>query len=271
MGDRNQFCGGDLGVPWINEDGEIVHPDAPRGWGGPGRFRYGNCLGEDYGSYPPIPHHKSWEIRYRMLSEKEKAALKAGSGTKGPPPQNAPPVTKAETLTIQGVTVNILADGTTTDTSIKGKTSPDFTWTAAPGADQSGPADDPTKSKITRLKGPPPALTLTIQTIYGPGASASGRSVYGLGTTQHDIDNGDTSLGFHESCHRQDLLDYLRANKPPVFAGRVGITVAAYRQAIADFPKAVAEYSRKMQDDTKAKTDEVGKTKTQYDAENKPK
>ena len=260
MGEDGGFLDRDIRSPWLNEDGDIVPPNAPRGRGGPGRFRYGNFHYYEYRSFPPVPHHQSAAARYRILSAEDKQALQSG-------PQNPPPKTKAETLTIRGVTVKILVDGITTDPRFQGKgnTPPDFTFTAAPGADSIGPRGDPDPNKrtITRLRGPPPVLTLTIQTVYGTPATATSPSGYGRGTTEPDKSSRNTSLGFHESCHRQDHLDFLSANAPPVFTGRVGITETEYTQAVKDFPEAVATYKQKMIDSSVANTDEVGKKKSE--------
>ncbi len=48
--------------------------------------------------------------------------------------------------------------------------------------------------------------TITIKTTYPSGSRPEQLSGYGRGTTLDDIRNGDSTLGFHESCHRRDYV-----------------------------------------------------------------
>ena len=82
-----------------------------------------------------------------------------------------------------------------------------------------------------------------------------------------DKKKGNTTLGFHESCHRQDFQDFLTANALPTFGGKVGQTVDEYKQAVEDYKKAISDYRDKANKDTVTKSDEVGNpTMTQYKA-----
>src|SRR5262249_391877 len=100
---------------------------------------------------------------------------------------------------------------------------------------------------ITKLKGPVEIkATVKIQTVYGPGASPEQLSGSGRGTTPEDEKAGNTSLGFHESCHRKDYLDYLKTKALPAFGGKVGMTRTQYEQAVAAFSKAIAKYIADM-------------------------
>jgi hypothetical protein len=246
---------------WINDDGRIVHPNAPQGWGGLGRFRFDNSLGRDPAFYPPVSHHQSAAARYRILTEEEKKALRT-RWTLG----NPPPVTVAATHMIRGAKVIILDDGTTSDTAIDAKTGLAIASLVIPGTRVKGPRGDPTKRKVIELLGPIPVTTFTIQTVYGPGATARGISGYGRGTTWDDKENGDLTLGFHESCHREDILKFIReVSPPPVFTGRVGMTEAEYDKAKADFSAALTSYKTRVTEYTVSRTDEVGSpTKTEY-------
>jgi uncharacterized protein (TIGR03067 family) len=163
-----------------------------------------------------------------------------------------PPVTVPSSQTIGGVAVAILAD----QTNIPGlkssaETKFSITGTNTPGASTKG-------GKITSLTGPLPAPKVTIQTSYLPGTSATQTSGYGRGTTTADLAAGKTSLGFHESCHRQDYQDFLKNNPFPTFAGKVGDTVAQYQKAQRDYKAAVEAYDKKMNAYSLAQTDEVG-------------
>jgi hypothetical protein len=70
---------------------------------------------------------------------------------------------------------------------------------------------------------------------------------------------GDVTLGFHESCHRADYVAYLKTNTlpdPPALA--IGMTEGAYKAAVAAFRKALADYTKDMEQQSKSNTDEVG-------------
>jgi len=103
-----------------------------------------------------------------------------------------------------------------------------------------------------------PYGTLTIQTAYGPHATPSDRSAYGRGTTDQDVANGNNTLGFHESCHREDYLSYLRNNPLPEFTGRIGMTTDDFRAALEAFHKAINTYFEAMDQYSQAHTDCVG-------------
>jgi hypothetical protein len=254
--------------PWINEDNRVVHPYAPRGLGGPGRFRYGSSLGLDLEFYPPVSHHQSAEARYHLLSDAEKYAL-SGKWPNGKAPRNPPPVVVPGKEKIRGAVVIIKADGTTDDPAVKGAaiTTPLFGDVMIPGTHSDHANPDPNKQRVDRLTGPLPVITITIQTVYGKGAAADMISGYGRGTTLEDIVRGDITLGFHESCHREDFLIFLRSvKKPPVFAGRAGMTQAQYDQARRNFAQAYSDYHDEMLAFSTARTDQVGMpTKREYE------
>jgi hypothetical protein len=105
---------------------------------------------------------------------------------------------------------------------------------------------------------------ITVQTVYGPNASATQISGYGRGTTAEDEAAGNITLGFHESCHRADYFRYLQTRLLPTFTGKVGMTVPQYKQAGQAFQTAYKAYFDQMGAESKASTDEVGYTLTQY-------
>jgi hypothetical protein len=114
---------------------------------------------------------------------------------------------------------------------------------------------------IGQIKG-----TVKIQTVYGPGARPTQVSGYGRGTTPEDETAGNTSLGFHESCHRKDFLDYLTTKPLPTFSGKVGLTRKQYGQAVSAFGKAIEKYFADMNQESFRRTDEVGYKKSVYNA-----
>jgi hypothetical protein len=188
-----------------------------------------------------------------------------------PPPKTVPSkidVKKDKTDTQDtDVTAEILQDGTTNDDSIQGLTSfesvgaladangnsmfsqtPTYSWESKGGRDVVTQVNG-----LAEIKG-----NITIQTVYGSGANASQTSAYGRGTTPDDEAAGDTSLGFHESCHRNDYLNFLRTNLLPVFGGKVGQTRAQFDAATTAFTAAVSKYFVDMKKDSVQRTDEVG-------------
>jgi len=60
-------------------------------------------------------------------------------------------------------------------------------------------------------------VTWIIQTDYKKGVKPTGQQSYGRGTTQDDIDKGQTTIGFHEGEHGRGYLDQLEQNAPPEF------------------------------------------------------
>jgi len=102
--------------------------------------------------------------------------------------------------------------------------------------------------------------SLTIQTTYGPGASPSGTSGYGRGTTEADRSTGRTSLGFHEGEHGRDFINFLRENPYPRFEGRIGQSHAVFVNHVNRFRDAVQSYIRRMTRESLHDTDCVGET-----------
>ncbi|QEL18401.1 hypothetical protein [Limnoglobus roseus] len=197
------------------------------------------------------------------------------AATQNPPPKTVPSkvsVRKIKTPALEiDVTAEVIADGTTNDTGTQGNTS--FTPEGAVGSGQSffGTPGFAFVTKngqalITKINGPVQIKgNVKIQTVYGPNADATQTSGYGRGTTPDDEKAGNTTLGFHESCHRSDYLNYLRTKPFPTFTGRVGMTRVAYEKAVADFQKAIEKYFADMDKDSLQRTDEVGYKKSTYD------
>ena len=107
--------------------------------------------------------------------------------------------------------------------------------------------------------------TVTIQTVYAAGVGPNTLSGYGRGTTDSDVRNRDITLGFHESCHRNDYVAYLgehRLPDPPKLA--IGMTVADYEKATAAFGKELKAYFKAMDAESVANTDEVGHCKSTW-------
>jgi Domain of unknown function (DUF4157) len=171
-----------------------------------------------------------------------------------PLPQGTP-VQRDGSASIQvaQVRTQILPDKRTTDRKMTGKAKTAFKF----GLIRTPRYTFGKDGKITSIK-PMPPVTMTIQTTYGPTVTAQSSSAYGRGTTQADVQAGNTSLGFHEGNHGLDYMDYLTANALPVFAGAVGMTVQEYSLAAQKFQKDMQEYVKNMDDYSDQHTDCVG-------------
>ena len=258
-----------IGSSWLTSDGEVINPDAPAGGGGAGRFRPAGSLGVDEPFNPTLPAPNAPAVRSLVTPDPSNA-----SGVS----VNPPPVTKTSTTTLKkqsdanndiDVQVEVLADGVNTTEKAQAHTQ------LLPGtANPIFPAihvDDATK-KITKfnskfiLKG-----KATVQIRYKPGVDKAALSGYGRGTTAADQKAGDVSVGFHESCHVKDMLDWLKANALPVFTGKVGMTEKEFDTATADYGKAIDAYFESASQNSEKLTDEVGNpTRSQWLAANGP-
>jgi len=109
-------------------------------------------------------------------------------------------------------------------------------------------------------------FTVKIQTFYGPGVDPAHDSMYGRGTTPADKEAGNTSLGFHESCHRKDFVDYLRKTPLPVFDGKLGTTESEFIRAGDAWGVAIDKYLAGMDKYSARQTDEVGYKESEYDS-----
>jgi hypothetical protein len=238
-----------VGAAWSGWSDRVAHPDSPAGSGGPGHFSRSLLGGDDSdlpnpwspGPAPAIPLQ----------------------GNAAPAKTKKAPVTSPESLGVlqhlQDATFDvhieaeIIADGgdrpaVGAATSFKG--GGQFT---SPKATTRGNEIASFTSKFI-WKG-----TIRIQTAYAFGADPNDVSCYGRGTTDEDVKAGNITLGFHESCHREDYKRYLQANKlpdPPKLA--VGMTINEFKRAHSDFEAAIKAYFSRMESESLAKTDEVG-------------
>jgi hypothetical protein len=70
---------------WVNLDGKVVHPEAPSGGGGPGRFKSANPLGSG-DSLRGIPDPSSPDGRNVVLGERQKEQILAAADAGAPAP-----------------------------------------------------------------------------------------------------------------------------------------------------------------------------------------
>ena len=198
---------------WSGWQGLAAHPSSPAGGGGPGAFASPGSLngnasaGSRLGtpSHPGAPSAKFLTpiVHHTMLAMGQPGQQSANKAN--PPPATVPgtsPVKSGE----QEVTLEILADAhvhTLKDDEGKDRTDiaetvPAYSWSGGPDG----------------IK-----ITVTIQTTYASDAKATDISGYGRGTTSSDIAAGDITLGFHESCHREDFTERLKQVPVPIQPG----------------------------------------------------
>jgi hypothetical protein len=231
--------------------GNKTHPKAPLGGGGPGGF-----------TTPGVERANGDAVGTRVLDPANVKLAAAGARQKAPPPTKPvkkPVLVRSNKTEDIEVYVEVLADGSSDDASIRGAeteydstginaVAPSYSWSERRG-----------KRVVTELSGPYELKgTITIQTVYGPGAKATDRSLYGRGTTKKDKARGETSLGFHEYCHQQDYLRFLKHNRLPTFKGRIGQSEAAFQKAAALLEKEFKKYWAAMDKYSEKRTDEVG-------------
>lgn len=108
--------------------------------------------------------------------------------------------------------------------------------------------------RIQSFTGPGP-VEIRIRTTYGPGASPSGTSGYGRGTTPEDVAAGETSIGFHEGHHGTDFIEFMEAHSFPRFVGANGMTVRQFTEAMASFRTARERWRQDMKRFSELRTD----------------
>ena len=69
---------------------------------------------------------------------------------------------------------------------------------------------------------------------------------------------GLVTLGFHESCHRDMLLNYFRNTPLPSFDGAVGDSIADFEEKVKTHYAALEQYFDTARTENVAAVDEVG-------------
>ena len=97
------------------------------------------------------------------------------------------------------------------------------------------------------------------------GSKPEEEAAWGRGTTAADAAAKNITVGFHESCHRDDYIAYLTANLPIQSTSfRVGMTVAEFDAELDRIATAIDAWSLAAETASRAKTDETGTTMTDY-------
>ena len=248
-----------FGREWIGWSGCVASPKAPMGGGGIGNFAPERPLklsgGDLHSPYQPGP----------LGVPPNETQLNA------PKPAKPPPTTEPGSLgvikEIQSAFVDYKIEGAVMADGAKNTTGAITNFTVPKS---NSPKYESKNGKITKFIGKFTFKgTIQIQTFYCPGVKPTGLSCYGRGTTKRDIENRDITLGFHESCHRDDFTAYLKANDlpdPPEM--RIGMSVDVYETATEKFKNSLEKFIANMKADTKAQTDEVGFTLSHSDETN---
>jgi len=102
--------------------------------------------------------------------------------------------------------------------------------------------------------------SFSIQTSYLRGVTPSHQEGAGRGTTDEDVKNGNTSVGFHEGHHGDDLLTFMEENPPPTFnPDNLKFDRSfTYDKAKQQFMKELKAYATQANEYTKQQTDCVG-------------
>ncbi|MEO8281359.1 MAG: hypothetical protein ABI564_16800 [Ideonella sp.] len=234
---------------WINQSGRVAHPDAPAGGGGGGSFRSTSTLGiTQDGEMLPDPQSPSArqvdQGLVQLAGETEAAKAKR---------QAAPTIASdAADEVVNGImTLKLKADDSGVSGIVGALTSFNNNSTGQVNihSNDQGFVDSVTNTL---------SWTIEIFTQYGSGEPEAD-AAYGRGTTQPDKDAGNVTLGFHESCHRADLLNYFRTEPIPVLlidaSGKTPTATA--NTARATYINAWTAYFDKIRKFSVANTDEA--------------
>ncbi|MFO0945589.1 MAG: hypothetical protein U1D30_06545 [Planctomycetota bacterium] len=278
MGDEQDNSPNTSSSPWVSSSGRVANPNAPLGCGGPGRFRSPSSLGSDENGLDPIHHPDSPVGRKLIPGTDEKQRLiedgvpfdqskELDVKTIEETPANAPPATQPTSFKITkkagnvdiDVEVKLVADGKDNkagrEWNAKCQMDPSKIKHSYPQVmlDDNNIVTDIVGSAF--IKG-----TVTIQVLYGANAKPTARAAYGRGTTPDDIKNGDVTVGFHESKHVADFINWFKTKDFPAFTGKKGMTETKFNEVGDAWEAAVLKYFEDAETDTKKKTDEVGST-----------
>ena len=268
--------------PWISREGNVVHPDAPAGSGGLGRFRTAGSLGSEGNDPFGARHPQAPSLRTEALSDEEKAEVLNDPPKVIEKPRNAPPKTVPGTQSLKksqasfdlDVTLETVADNnagtisgakTILDGSKVAMTG--ITYEIVPAEGQTEPKQT---DKVSALKGRAKITgKVTIQVVYGTVGGVRVKpeeeAAWGRGTKSGDASAKDITVGFHESCHRDDYIAYLKANLPIQSTGfKVGMTVADFDAEVTRIGTAIDNWFKDAETASRAKTDETGTTMTDY-------
>lgn len=252
--------------PWIGREGDLAHPNAAAGGGGDGKFKRAGALGGDGNDADPVRHPQSPSARVDGLSAPETVQLdspgvKITDVKRNPPPATAPGVVHTIKSGNHDISVEVLADGTTTSSGAK--TNLDGTGLAITFPEFESSTAKP--DVVDKLKGVYSVKgKVTIQVLYGSDAKAADGAAWGRGTTSSDITAMDTTVGFHESCHMADFKAAMKKPFPPAFGGKVGQKTTDYDAECTKTENAIEQFFKDAEAASRTNTDETGTKMSDY-------
>jgi len=225
---------------WVNSDGNVVHPNAPPGGGGPGYFKSATPSGSGDHLVPDVPHPFSPVGTNVILNDEQKQQmLDAAAGDQPTPMQNPPAKGPAITVTngwanpagktdrttvgigeLSSFTVSDVAGGSWKSADGTGTTvnSVTFTWTASTAGTNTitYTAADGTTSSVTMTTRVPEKLS---------GKKDSDITTYPAGTQgagmQLTITVLPTTVSFQAlevmegTCNASAVSGYFKSHTPP--------------------------------------------------------
>ncbi len=253
---------------WQSWKSGFAHPDSPSGGGGPGNFGEAQPLAgpslagadQDTDFVPPHPEAP-------VPLKGDKTPKITGASPKDAPVQKSDEtavelVKKKTDLLDVDVKYQVMADEI--DSSVGGAVTgfdipfPDFS-----------PPDEPNEGDPGTMTW---KITIEIRSKYQSEQMRGFFSCYGRGTTQSDRDKGDITVGFHESCHREDYVNYLNDNPLPALPDlKPDMTLNEFNTAQNKFTLEYNKYAPAMRKKSKTDTDEVGHKKSKWIASGKTK
>lgn len=259
-----------------SQESQPIHPDARAGAGGAGNFRDANSFLNDDTGTGSLRHSRGAAGRL-LLAQATVVPSSSGAGGTAVK-KNPPPRTKTLTKIIYQksnsvadikISVRVRSDrknvAKVPRTGAMTRVFPTGGVKKHDGIKLSV-LDDGSIHKVKQklvIRG-----TYTIRTSYGRKAKPSDVSKYGRGTTAADKAKGDITLGFHESCHGKEYLDYVLNTPFPEFKGDIKMSASDLVDAVNG---SEAEF-QEFEDDLLALgdlVDEVGYKKSKCFADGK--
>jgi len=255
-------------------------------WFGPGAFHQPGPLGVSGAApffvagtprrFACLTHPSAAFTGHRTTAPAIASDFGGGDTTTTAKKKNPPPTTKPGNVAVKilppagvacDISVEVLADVVDKDATADGETK--CRWKDDRTIDPPVVVYDNSSglsmvSDVT--KGAKAKAVLLIQTTYSKQGAEYMISGYGRGTTADDLKAGNITLGFHESCHRDDFIRYLNTQKLPSFDGTAGMVGqdflddwSAFMSAFLKLPDTIGAWS-------KALTDDVGVTQAAWKA-----
>jgi hypothetical protein len=266
-----------VGEPNVEADApRRVLPNAPAGSGGPGHFRDADNFRADEEPDETVRHAKTPAVRMLAADAVSQPTSGGTTATRQPAPRTTPLSQKLVSQSGPEFLIDVqllVVEDKMNDKTVKKPLSAETRCMPSSGLEHvSAPIwNIDANGKVTGLKRKLVVNgSYTIRTSYRPGSDPSDDSKYGRGTTAADKASGNVTLGFHESCHRDDYIGYLTKTPFPKFRGKIGMTADDFSAAVDEFTAAFEAFGAGYQA-LGAAVDEVGDCKqSDWEAGNCP-